>query len=293
VSGLIVSFLIILPEPNCLKSSVSAVLHPAAVETGLLSVLVLSVSILVKVYMFAYNRAAALKIKSAALDATARDSLSDTVSTFVVLASVVASHFLKVRLPLDGIAGIVVAAFIILSGLSAGKETIDPRLGVPPTPEFVSDVEKEVLSHKPIHGIHDLVVHDYGPGRVMISLHAEVPGDMNIFDLHDVIDNAEVDVAKRFKCAVTIHMDPIDLKNTEVSKMWNFISAEVASLNPEITVHDLRIVPGPTHTNVIFDVVKPHSCLLGDNELRETLSARVTAVYPGYYCVIHVDRPFV
>ncbi len=293
VSGLIVSFLIILAGVELLKSSAEAVVHPEPVETGLLSVVVLVVSILTKFYMYVYNRGVSKKIKSAAMDAIARDSLSDTISTFVVLASITAARFIKTPLPLDGIAGMVVAVFIVISGLTAARETINPLLGVPPSPEFVKEIEAETLKHKPIHGIHDLVVHDYGPGRVMISLHAEVPGDMDIFALHDVIDNAEVDIAKRFNCAVTIHMDPIDLKNDEVKKMREFVSEEAVSINPGITVHDLRIVPGPTHTNVIFDVVKPLSCLMNDEELRSTLSSRIKNVRPECICIISVDRPFV
>jgi cation diffusion facilitator family transporter len=293
VSGLVVSFLIILAGVELLKSSVEAVIHPSPVETGLLPVMVLVVSIFAKFYMYLYNHRISKKIKSAAMDAIARDSLSDTVSTFVVLASITAGHFIRISLPLDGIAGIIVAAFIVISGLSAAKETINPLLGVPPTPEFVKEIEEETMKHKPIHGIHDLVVHDYGPGRVMISLHAEVPGDINIFELHDVIDNTERDIAKRFNCAVTIHMDPIDLKNDEVEKMWEFVSAEVSSINSGITVHDLRLVPGPTHTNVIFDIVKPHSCLMSDDELRNTLSSRIKNVRPECICVISVDHPFV
>lgn len=293
VSGLVVSFLIILAGVELLKSSVEAVVHPSPVETGLLPVTVLVVSIFAKFYMYLYNHRISKKIKSAAMDAIARDSLSDTVSTFVVLASITAGHFIRISLPLDGIAGIIVAAFIVISGLSAAKETINPLLGVPPTPEFVKEIEEETMKHKPIHGIHDLVVHDYGPGRVMISLHAEVPGDINIFELHDVIDNTERDIAKRFNCAVTIHMDPIDLKNDEVEKMWEFVSAEVSSINSGITVHDLRLVPGPTHTNVIFDIVKPHSCLMSDDELRNTLSSRIKNVRPECICVISVDHPFV
>jgi cation diffusion facilitator family transporter len=293
VSGLIVSFLIILAGVELLKSSIEAVIHPEPVETGLLSVIVLIVSILTKFYMYMYNHIVSEKIKSSALDAIARDSLSDTISTFVVLASVVVVYFVNTPLPLDGIAGIIVAVFIVISGLSAAKETINPLLGEPPSSDFVKEIEEETLKHKPIHGVHDLVVHDYGPGRVMISLHAEVPGDMDIFDLHDVIDNAEVDIAKRFNCTVTIHMDPIDLKNDDVLKMWNFISDEIMSINSGITVHDLRIVPGPTHTNVIFDILKPHSCLMSDEELRDTLSTRIKNIRPECVCIINVDHPFV
>lgn len=293
VSGLIVSFLIILAGVELLKSSADAVIHPAPVETGLLPVIVLVAAILVKFYMYMYNHGIAKKISSAAMEATARDSLSDTISTFVVLASMLVSHFVNTSLPLDGIAGIVVAVFIVISGISAAKDTIDPLLGQPPSPEFVRQIEEETMKHSPIHGIHDLIVHDYGPGRVMISLHAEVPGDVNIFELHDVIDNTECDIAKRFGCHVTIHMDPIDLKNDDVLKFRELVAAEASSIDPGITVHDLRIVPGPTHTNVIFDAVKPHSCLLTDEELCAEISKRMKNVRPECCCVINIDQPFV
>jgi cation diffusion facilitator family transporter len=293
ISGLIVSFLIILAGVELLKSSVNAVLHPVPVESGLLPVLVLCASILIKFYMYVYNHRISKKIHSAAMEATARDSLSDTISTFVVLVSMLAAHFVHASVPLDGIAGLVVAVFIVISGITAAKDTINPLLGSTPSPEFVKDIEEEVIKHEPVLGVHDLVVHDYGPGRTMISLHAEVPGDINIFELHDVIDNAESDMEKRFNCIVTIHMDPIDLKNAEVTKLRELVSSEVVSIDSGITVHDLRIVPGRTHTNVIFDIVKPLSCRRSDEYIRETVSARVKNVRPECVCVINVDHPFV
>lgn len=299
VAGLVVSFLIMLAGAELLRDSVKAVIPVDGkfvfdrVNGGLLPVIVLSISIVVKFYMYVYNHVTAKKIASAAMEATAKDSLSDTISTFVVLASLIVSHFVKTNLPLDGIAGIVVACFILYSGISAAKETLDPLLGVPPSHEFVKAVEEEVMRHKPIAGIHDFIVHDYGPGRLMLTLHAEVPGSVNIFELHDVIDNTESDLAKKFNCHVTIHMDPVDSDNPEVADLRKLVAEEAARIDGGITVHDLRIVPGPTHTNVIFDAVNPHSCALGDDELKRILGERVHSLRPNCYCVINVDHAFV
>jgi cation diffusion facilitator family transporter len=291
IAGLIVSFLIVLAGVELCKSSVRAVISPEPVERELLPVVILAVSILVKLYMYFYNHATAQKISSPTMEAVARDSLSDTVSTFVVLVSVFISPYTK--LPLDGIAGIIVSAFIVYSGIISAKETINPLLGLPPTKEFTRAIEKEVLLHKPISGIHDLVVHNYGPGRLMISLHAEVPGSGNVFELHDAIDNAETDLEKKFNCQVTIHLDPIDSGNPEVAELNQFISGVAEKIDKDITIHDLRIVPGKTHTNVIFDAVNPNSSVLSDDDLKKILSERIYAVRPECNCVINIDRSFV
>jgi cation diffusion facilitator family transporter len=291
VAGLIVSFLIVLAGVELCKSSVRAVILPEPVKRELLPVVILAVSILVKLYMYFYNHATAQKISSPTMEAVARDSLSDTVSTFVVLVSVFISPYTK--LPLDGIAGIIVSVFIIYGGIMSAKETINPLLGLPPTKEFTRAIEKEVLLHKPISGIHDLVVHNYGPGRLMISLHAEVPGSGNVFDLHDAIDNAETDLAKKFNCQVTIHLDPIDSGNPEVAELNQFISGVAEKIDKDITIHDLRIVPGSTHTNVIFDAVNPNSSVLSDDDLKKVLRERIYAVRPECNCIINIDRSFV
>jgi len=267
------------------------VILPEPVKRELLPVVILAVSILVKLYMYFYNHATAQKISSPTMEAVARDSLSDTVSTFVVLVSVFISPYTK--LPLDGIAGIIVSVFIIYGGIMSAKETINPLLGLPPTKEFTRAIEKEVLLHKPISGIHDLVVHNYGPGRLMISLHAEVPGSGNVFDLHDAIDNAETDLAKKFNCQVTIHLDPIDSGNPEVAELNQFISGVAEKIDKDITIHDLRIVPGSTHTNVIFDAVNPNSSVLSDDDLKKVLRERIYAVRPECNCIINIDRSFV
>jgi divalent metal cation (Fe/Co/Zn/Cd) transporter len=241
--------------------------------------------------MYAYNHSTGRKIASPAMEATAKDSLSDTISTIVVLASFFASYFTDFKF--DGIAGLFVALFILYSGYSAAKDTIEPLLGSAPSKEFVAEVEQEVLKHQPIAGIHDLVVHDYGPGRRFISLHAEVPGDGNIFDLHDVIDNVEYTLSRKFNCEAVIHMDPIDLNNKELGNLKHLVLAEIKQIDNNFTIHDFRMVPGKTHTNLIFDVVKPVTCPLQDEEISREIVDRVHKICPVYHCVVNIDQAYV
>lgn len=291
ISGLIISALILLMGIELLKSSINSLIHPEPVQGGLLSIAIMCGAILVKFYMYFYNHGIAKKINSVSMEATAKDSLSDMISTIVVIASIIAAKF--TTFPVDGIAGIIVGFFILKTGFESGKETIAPLLGTPPSEDFVNAIEEVVMSHSPIVGIHDLVVHDYGPGRTMISLHAEVPGDMNIFDLHDVIDVAEFDVAQKLGCQCVIHMDPIDTKNERLSELKEILKEELQKINSEITCHDVRMVPGTTHTNLIFDIVKPFSCELADEKLKVEIATAMLNRCKDVFCVITVDTPFV
>ena len=291
IAGLVISFLILLMGFELMKSSVEALIHPAPVSFEPLAFVIMGLAILVKLYMYFYNHRIAKKINSVSMEATAKDSLSDTISTFVVIISVVVSKF--TTFPVDGIGGLIVGFFILKTGYESAKDTIEPLLGLAPSKELVEAIEKEVISHKPIMGIHDLVVHDYGPGRLMVSLHAEVPGDMDVFELHDVIDVAEVSVATKIGCHCVIHLDPIDCKNERLVELKNIIREEIAKINTEITFHDVRMVPGITHTNLIFDVVKPFDCNLKDEELKKQLFTAINSRCPDVLSVITVDIPFV
>jgi divalent metal cation (Fe/Co/Zn/Cd) transporter len=264
--------------------------EPTQQEFNLISLIILILAILVKIYMYFYNHSIGKKINSVSLEATAKDSLSDTISTLVVIVSMVLGQF--TTFPVDGIAGLVVSVFIFLAGYEAAKETLQPLLGSKPEEDFVKEIEAAVLEHKPIVGIHDLVVHDYGPGRKMISLHAEVPGDMDIFELHDVIDVTEVDVATKFGCETVIHLDPIDLKNPQLAKNKEIVSEIVKAIDEKLTIHDFRMVPGETHTNLIFDVVKPFECKISDSEMLSQIREKVLEKLPNHFCVIAVDRPY-
>ncbi|MBQ0051418.1 MAG: cation transporter [Treponema sp.] len=291
IAGLVISFLIFMMGFELLKSSWDALFSNEKSESTLFSYIVLGIAILVKLYMFIYNHAIAKKINSASLEAVAKDSLSDTISTFVVIASMVASKFTD--FPVDGVAGFIVAAFVLKTGYESAKDTIEPLLGQPPEKEFILAVEKEVLAHKPIIGIHDMVVHDYGPGRVMVSLHAEVPGDQNIFDLHDVIDVTEFDLSQKFGCHVVIHMDPVETDNPLLEELKLYLKSVLPEIAEGLSIHDVRIVPGNTHTNLIYDVVKPFECELTDEELKKKLFEIVNRKYSTVMSVITVDSPFV
>lgn len=291
IAGLIISFLIFMMGFELLKSSWNALFVHEKTESNILSFVVLGIAILVKLYMFIYNHSVSKKINSASLEAVAKDSLSDTISTFVVIASMIVSRFTD--FPVDGVAGFIVAAFVIKTGFESAKDTIEPLLGQPPEKDFIAAVEKEVLAHQPIIGIHDMVVHDYGPGRVMISLHAEVPGDKNIFDLHDVIDVAEYDLTQKFGCHAVIHMDPVETDNPLLDEIKQYLKSVLSSIADGLSVHDVRMVPGNTHTNLIYDVVKPFECKFSDSELKKQLFDIVNQKYPTVLSVITVDSPYV
>ena len=291
ISGFVVSFLILLMGFELAKSSLSKILAPEPIQAGWLPAAILIVSICVKVYMFLYNRAVGKKIGSAAMSATATDSLSDSVATAVVLLSMGVARFFGVNI--DGYAGLLVALFILYAGYSAAKDTLSPLLGQAPDPEFVQRVTDIVLSHPEVIGIHDLVVHDYGPGRKMVTLHTEVDGKGDFFTLHDAIDNIERELTAECGCHATIHMDPIESDNETVRAMRDEVAELVRRIDPAITIHDFRVVPGKTHTNVIFDAVVPPGLPMSEEAVAERIRLLVTDAYPDHYAVVDIDQSFV
>ena len=291
LAGLVLSAVIILMGFELVKSSFEKILHPEPISSGLLPAIILVCSILVKFYMCLYNRSVGKKINSAAMQATATDSLSDSIATTVVLLSMGVSYFFHVNI--DGYAGLLVAVFILYAGFNAAKDTVSPLLGQAPDPEFVQQVADIVTAHPEVVGIHDLVVHDYGPGRVMVSLHAEVRGDGNIFDLHDAIDTAETELKEQLGCIATIHMDPIEADNTEVSQMRAAVAETLKELDDVISIHDFRMVPGPTHTNLIFDAVVPADYPKSDEELAANIRQQIHQAWPDRYAVVTIDHSYI
>lgn len=291
LSGLIVSLAIILMGVELGKSSLEKIFHPEPVEFSLLAVGILAASIGVKVYMACYNRAVGKKIGSAAMKATAADSLSDCISTAVVLAAMLIGHW--TGLLVDGWCGVLVALFILRTGIGAAKETVDPLLGQPPTAEFVQSVHDLVMSYDGIIGIHDLVVHDYGPGRRMLSLHAEVPASGSIVEIHDVIDRMERRLGEEMDCEAVIHMDPVDVDDARTVAMKQVVADLVGGIEDGMTIHDFRMVSGPTHTNLIFDAVLPAECKRAEKEIEEEIVRRVEALPGNYYAVVHIDRAYI
>lgn len=291
ISGLVVAGLILLMGVELAKSSLSKIFHPEEIVFTPLVAVILAISIAVKLYMFYYNRSVGKKIRSTAMVATATDSLSDTVSTSAVLVATLVSHF--TGLQIDGWVGLLVALFILYSAYKAAQETLSPLLGQPPEPEFVQQIEEIVMSHEQIQGIHDLVVHDYGPGRVMISLHAEVPASGDILMLHDIIDNIEHDLQQKLGCEAVIHMDPIVTDDGITSQLRQTVSDMVKTIDTRLTIHDFRMVPGPTHTNLIFDTVVPYDVGMPNTEVQKKICRMVQAMEGNYFAVVQIDNSYV
>jgi len=291
ISGFVVSFLILLMGFELAKSSLSRILSPEPTQAGWLPAAILIASICVKVYMFLYNRAVGKKIASSAMAATATDSLSDSVATAVVLLSMGVTHFFHINI--DGYAGLLVALFILYAGYSAAKDTLAPLLGQAPDPDFVQRVTDIVMSHPEVIGIHDLVVHDYGPGRKMVTLHTEVDGKGDFFTLHDAIDNIERELTAECGCHATIHMDPIESDNETVLAMRDQVAELVRRIDPAITIHDFRVVPGKTHTNVIFDAVVPAGLPMSEEAVAGRIRLLVADAYPNHYAVVDIDQSYV
>lgn len=291
ISGFIVSMAILLMGFELLSSSVQKIMSPEPVSFSPLAAGILVASIAVKLYMCFYNRRVGKKIDSAAMRATAMDSLSDSVATAVVLVAMLVGHW--TNLMIDGWCGLLVALFILYAGVNAAKETIGPLLGQPPTKEFVEQIEQYVLSYDSVVGLHDLIVHNYGPGRTMISLHAEVPVTADILEMHDMIDNIEHGLRERMGCEAVIHMDPVVLDDERLSVLRETVRGFAAEIDPAITIHDFRMVSGPTHTNLIFDAVVPYKFRLSDEEVRRQLSERIRALDGNYYAVIDIDKSYV
>lgn len=290
LAGLAVSMLILLVGLELAKSSAEKILRPEPVAFSVVSAGILAASIGVKLWMFFFNRRLSKAIQSPALAATAADSLSDCAATGTLLLGLTAGHFL--RLPLDGWLGLAVALFILRTGWGAAKETIDPLLGRPMDPELAADIDRIVLGHDYILGIHDLVYHDYGPGRAMMSLHAEVPADGDLLEIHDVIDHIERELKAKHHIETSIHMDPV-VRDGRTEALRQQVAELARDLDPCLTIHDFRITAGPIHTNLLFDVVAPYGFRLSDAQVRGELSQRIKQLSDRYFPVIQVDHSYV
>lgn len=291
ISGLIVSGAILIMAFELIKSSVEKIIHPEAVEFSIMAAVILLISIGVKLYMAYYNHSIGKKIESAAMKATAMDSLSDSCATTVVLVAAIAGKL--TGLQIDGYCGVLVGVFIFYAGINAARDTLNPLLGQPPKEEFVEQIEELVLKHEDVRGIHDLVVHDYGPGRVMISLHAEVPAEGDILKLHDVVDNIEHELRSELKCEAVIHMDPIVTGDEQVNRLKEQMQEVLGKIDKKISMHDFRVVTGPTHTNLIFDIVVPFGYGVKDEELVALIQERTREqLGENHFVVIQVDKAY-
>mgnify|MGYP002604411229 FL=1 len=291
IAGFIVDLLIILVGAELFKSSFEKILSPSLPSVSVLTYALLSAAILVKLWLFFFYRKIGKLIDSSAIRASAFDSLSDTAATALVLISALVSKF--AGLAIDGWAGILVASFILFTGFKAAKETIDLLLGTPPKPEFIEEIRNFVKGYPEVAGIHDLIVHDYGPGRKFISFHAEVPADSDINYAHDVIDCVERDMNEKFGCIVTIHLDPIEMNDARVQEMKKLAEESAAEIDPAFTIHDFRMTSGGKHVNMIFDLQVPSDSKMPTEEAAKRVAERISEKNPDCYAVIKAEHPFV
>ena len=288
LAGLSVAVLVLVVGVELARGSVDKLMNPAPVEYSAVLVAVLLLSIAVKLWMMLFNAQVGKEIDSGVLAAASVDSRNDVITTAAVLAAAGVSYFTGFEL--DGWVGLAVAAFILWSGVELVRDAVDPLLGKPANPETIKLIENKMLSYKGILGIHDLIVHDYGPGRVFASIHAEVDSSVDILTSHELIDAIEQDFLKNEGLAVVIHLDPIVTSDARVSKLRKWISEDVAQIDPRLSIHDLRIVPGENRTNVIFDCYEPYAVEIGEDELKTMISQHVSEKFPQYFCVIKIDR---
>ncbi len=290
VSGLLVSFIILMMGVELFQSSVEKILHPGEVDASFAVLLILVLSICVKIYMFLYNRSISRRIDSAAMDATSRDSLSDSLATAAVLLTTLLAKYTGVQI--DGWCGVLVSVFVCVSGYGAAKETINPLLGQRPDPGFVEKVQKIMLSYQEqgILGYHDLVVHNYGPGRVMLTVHAEVPAEEDMIRIHSLIDEVEHRLKTELSCDAVIHMDPVmrhDLRTVELREQ---IAAIIDGMEGNVQFHDFQVVDCPDHSKLEFDVLVPYQYKMSDEQIREYIQSQVKKISASYEAVITIDK---
>lgn len=292
IAGLLVAIAILFMGFELVKSSIGKIVHPQEVVFTPLTAIILMASIFVKLYMAFYNKKVGQKIASAAMNATATDSMSDTIATTVVLLTSLVAHFAHISL--DGYCGVLVGIFVFVAGINAAKDTISPLLGQPPTKEFVEKIDTIIMGYESqgVLGMHDLVVHNYGPGRSMLSVHVEVPATGDILVLHDMIDSIEHKLRDELKCEAVIHMDPVCVDDEQTQAIKSKVAQIIEDMEGEVHFHDFRIVSGPTHTNIIFDVVVPYGYCKKDNEVVEYLKGAIQKLDNTYFAVIEVDKEY-
>lgn len=290
LSGLAVAVMVLVIGLELGKESVGKILHPAEVNFSWVAIAVLVVSIAAKLWLAAFNRNVGRRIDSNTLLASAADSRNDVLSTGAVLLAALISHFFN--LELDGWMGLGVAAFILYSGVGLVKETADPLLGLAPDPKLVEHVHEKIMSYPGVLGTHDLMVHDYGPGRQFASAHVEMAAEDDVIKNHDVIDNIERDFLENDGIHVVLHFDPVVTSDQRVGQMRHWMAQAIKTIDPQLSIHDLRLVTGPTHTNVIFDCVVPPDFAMRDSELTDKIQKMVQQKAPQCFCVITVETAY-
>ncbi|MBE6544023.1 MAG: cation diffusion facilitator family transporter [Ruminococcaceae bacterium] len=290
ISGLFVAVFILVIGVELAKSGIERIFSPEKNELSYITIGILTVSIIIKLWLAVFNRKIGKLISSGTLIATAADSRNDVISTLSVLVCTVLSAVLS--FDLDGYAALALSLFILYSGFGLVKEAIAPLLGKAPDSEFVKQIQEKILSYPHVLGIHDMMIHDYGPGRLFGSVHVEMSSELDIFLGHNIIDEIEREIYRDFNLTISIHYDPVATNDERIPELKGFISEKIHAVEPNLSIHDLRIVAGPLHTNVIFDCVIPCEKKINRSELKKSLSDAVSESYPNYYCVINFETDY-
>lgn len=293
LSALLVSFMVMFVGIQFIKSSYNRIMNPSEVVFETIPFILMVLSILIKIWLSRFNKTIGVRINSSALKASSFDALGDVITSSVVAFSLLLS--LWTSFPLDGYIGIIVALLILYNGFKLVKETLNPLLGEAPDPELAAAIKESLMSYEYISGVHDLIIHNYGPGRCIASIHAEVPSDINIVKIHNIIDEAEREISTKLNIVLVIHMDPINVDDEEVNNTKKQIEEAIHSLPNIKSIHDLRIVGEGDHKNIIFDVVIVTNGKFTQKDevkLKEDINKKVQELHPKYKCIITVDKDF-
>lgn len=290
IASMVVAVLVLFLGIELVRSSFDKILHPEAIEFSMISIGILAGSILIKFWMYSYNKHYGKLINSSVMEATAADSLSDCMATTAVLVSTCISPLIHFNL--DGYVGVVVAIFIIIAGGKIVKEMLDSLLGTSPSAEEVAEIENFIKAYDGVLGIHDLMIHDYGPQNRFGSVHVEVSSRVDIFESHDMIDNIERSIQEALHIQMVIHMDPIDVEDEATNHMRDYVKKMIVGIHPNLSIHDFRMVPGNTHTNLIFDCLVPHRVGLSNTQILEQIKEQVAKLPKTYYVVVTFDRAY-
>lgn len=272
-----------------LKNSVEKIINPVEIRFSFAVLFSLVFSIAVKLWMAVFNAELGKKINSSVLTATAKDSKSDVIATSATLIALICSLF--TALPVDGVMGLLVSVFILKSGYDIVKDTVDELLGKPADPEIINHIKEYVLKNDKIIGIHDLIIHSYGPGNMIGSCHVEVKSNESFTEVHDIVDSIEREIHNNLNILMTIHMDPIEVNDMLTNKCKKLVNNIIHSIDSSLDLHDFRIVSGESHTNLIFDLVVPFECKYSNEELKQKIDMQLSKENINYYTVIVFDKP--
>lgn len=290
ISAFIVSFFVLFMGVELLKDSVGKIINLEPVKFSFLSLAILVISILCKLWLGVFNKTLGKKINSAPMMAVMKDSFSDCLATGVAAVSIIVSAFSDINI--DGYLGVVVAVFIFIAGFDILKETLGDILGRPPEAEFVEEITEKIMSYPYVCGVHDMIIHDYGPSCRFASVHAEVPSDEDIMELHDIIDGIERDIYNEYGMLTSIHMDPVVINDERINELKKLTQDSVSRIDERLSIHDFRVVEGPSHTNLIFDVLLPSDMKCSNREICQKIEDEISKIDERFFCVITVDHAF-